>query len=295
MQHLMLRFRQFWFAEASDGWHYSVFRMFWAQFHFTFALYMFYWTYQERGLDVLPYPGALSVFSLLSTELVLGLCIVQLLAGFWILVGWHTRFFQIVTAVLAAPILFHSVSAYQNHYVFYLLIVLYMTLMPSERFFSLDALRMRRKLSAEDFAAWRGMPVSLFPQRLIQLQLAFLYLFAALNKLDPIWFARWSTTPELAALARSPLLANIWMQLVEAGIAWVPLLALALLLLSFSFGIFVANRYPLVVFLGVCVHLSFQFTLHILEFTPMCMAILFLSLFPIQHRVTAELLKVVRR
>jgi len=212
-----------------------------------------------------------------------------------ILAGWHTRFMQCAAFVSAVPLLFHSVSLYQNHYVFYLLVTLYATLMPAERFYSVDASRMKQKLSAAAYRAWKSAPVPVYPQRLIMLQLSFLYFFAGLNKLDPVWFARWSATPELASLATDPVVAAFWMQLVHTGVAWIPIAAVALGMLSLSVGIMYANKYPLIALVAIGMHLSFQFMLPIMEFTSMCMSILFLSLFPLRNRVTEELVAVMRR
>lgn len=296
MNTLILRFRQYWFSEVSDGWHYGVFRILWSQFHFTFAIYMFYWNYKEMLLPPLPYPGVLAVFSQIPVQVVLGMSVLHLLLAICILLGWHTRFVQCVAFVSAVPLLFHSVSQYQNHYVFYLLVTLYATLMPTERFYSLDSYhRKKRTLSKTAYEAWKNAPVPLYAQRLIQLQLSFLYFFAALNKLDPIWFMRWSTTPELAVLATDPFVARFWMQLVSAGIAWIPLTVIIAVMLSLSVGIFYANRYPLIALAALMLHLSFQFVLPIMEFTPMCMSILFLSLFPIRNKVVGEVMAVARR
>ena len=294
MNTVAVRFRQHWFSQESDGWHYAIFRILWSQFHLTFAIYIFCWTYRERELPTLAYPGFLSVFSQIPTQIILGLAVLHCSIAACILVGWRTRLMQIAVCLSTIPLVFHSVSHYQNHYIFYALVTLYVSLMPTERFFSLDAHHMKRTMSSHAYAAWKNTHVTLFPQRLIQLQLSFLYLFAALNKLEPTWFARWSTTPEFSTLTTRPFIAELWMQLVDAGIAWIPLAVTIGILFILSVGIHYANKYPFIALVGILMHLSFHYVLPIMEFTAMCSSILLLSLFPVRSKIIEECKRVLR-
>lgn len=286
--------RHFVYAREGDGWHYAVFRILWAQFHFSFALFTAYWTFYQAHLPPLPYPGPLAAFSLLPAGAVFAFGVLHALLGLCALLGWHTRAVQWLLCATMLPLFFHSLATYQNHYAFYLFITFYLALAPSERFLSLDSLAKRRALSAPAFAAWRRGPTCLLPQRLMLLQLAMLYFFAGINKFEPLWFARWSTTGELPALAVYPFTGRLWELLMAHGLAGAALAGVALLMVALSFGVFVANRYPIFALLALFLHLLFDLTLPILEFTGMCGSILFLSLFPVRHPVVRTIIDFLR-
>lgn len=266
------------FAEEGETWHLSAFRILWAPFHADFAMMLLFWSSLERTLPPLPYPG-LALMAKLPFAAFTAFACVHILGSLLLLLGWRTRVLQILLALNAAILFFHSASTYQNHYAFFLLVSLAMTLMPSERFYSLDA-RREQKRNPATFLHWQQSPCSLFAQKLILLQAGFLYAFAALNKLSPAWFQRWSGTAEMLDLMEDSFAAPLWAFLLARDIAWIPLLLLIIAMFSLSIGIFFGRRYPLIIFTGALMHLTFDLHLRIMQFTPMMLSVLFLALFP---------------
>lgn len=260
---------QYWTAEG-NGWHLSIFRMLWCVFHLEFALHILRWTLHEAYLPALPYHGLLGIFAQQPWEFTALLAGVHLCLTLVLLIGWQTRIVQVLIAISATILFFRTLSTYHNHHAFYLCVTWYMTLIASEKFFSVDARKQFSLLSKSDFTAWQRQSVTLLGQRLILLQLSLLYLFAALNKIDPVWFARWSSTPELLHLTESSLLGVAWQFLLSAHFAWLPLVFIILLLFFLSFGIFIAHRHPWIALLGIGMHLLFELTLPVIIFTEMC-------------------------
>ncbi|MDA1292652.1 MAG: HTTM domain-containing protein [bacterium] len=274
---------QYWMAQG-DAWHLSIFRILWNIFHIGFALYILRWTLLEFHLPTLPYPSLLSIFALQSWQWTVFLTGIHFVLALLLLCGWNTRLIQVLIALSATALFFRTLSLYHNHYAFYLCITWYMTLVSSERFYSLDAYRKKRLLTKSDFSVWQHQPVALLGQRLILLQLSLLYMFAGLNKMDPSWFVRWSQTPELISLTQNSFVAVLWQYLLDARIAWIPLVCLIGLLLVLSVGVFFASRYPLIAFVGIGMHLIFDLILPVISFTEMCSIIWLFALFPIKKR-----------
>jgi uncharacterized membrane protein YphA (DoxX/SURF4 family) len=268
--------RSFW-NERGDSWPLSIFRILWASLQLEFAVTIARWTLLERSLPPLPYPG-LSLLSELPVALTLLLAALHIVGSLLLLLGWHTRLVQLLLALTAFLLFFRSASTYQNHYALYLLCTLELTLASTERYYSLDARRMRSQLSPEAFRQWQEEPVALLPQRLLLLQASLLYFFAALSKLDPSWFARWTTTPEVLALTHSPPLRALWSVLLAHDLAWIPLVLTILLMLTLSIFLMTRHCPPLLLLMGAILHLSFDLHLPIMQFTPMMIAILFLAL-----------------
>lgn len=280
---------RFWFGKLENAWCYSVFRILWSTIHITFVLYILYWSTVEASLPPLPYPGVLAIFSGIPHVTLITLCIVHAIAGTCTLLGFCTRAMQWVVFAVSIPLFFHSVSLYQNHYGFYLCISAYAALMPSERFYSIDSWLRSKQMSKAKHSAWQKSPASLLPQRLVLMQLSFLYFFAAINKLEPTWWQRWTTSSELIVLSEESWHTGLWEWMLANNIAWLPIGLIIVLMLILSATLFVANRFPILVLLGCGLHIAFEYTLPILEFSRMCIFILFLALFPLKSPIVKSL------
>lgn len=275
---LKIRWNAFW-AEEGETLHLSIFRLLWAALHAEFAVTQLRWAMLERMLPPLPYPF-FALFAKIPAPLFIFLTHIHLLGAVLLLCGWHTRMLQILLALSAAILFFHSASTYQNHYAFFLLVSLAMTLMPSERFYSLDARRTAQRNPAT-FPHWQQRSCSLFAQKLILMMAGFLYAFAGLSKFDPSWFLRWSTTPELLVIAPGGPLTSIWSTLLAEHLAWIPLLLVALLFLTLPFLLIFAHSVPLLTLtIWGLTHLTLEIALPVMQFTPMMLAILLLVTFP---------------
>jgi len=261
------------------AWPYSVFRILWTIQYFDFGSINLRLILREYDLPPLPYPW-MEFFSTLPPFLWVVLSVGYLLCVPCVAVGWHTRFFQGVLAFLSPLLFVRSASLYQNHYAFFLFIAFYLSLVSTERYYSFDARRMRRRLSLKEFRRWQEEPVSLLPLRLILLQAAFLYFFAGLTKLDSLWLARWSSSPEAIVLSEGHPLGFFWQWLIASNLAFPFLIALACFMLLLSFGIFLGSRYPLILLFAAVMHMGFDLSFSIMEFTWMFLSILFLALFP---------------
>lgn len=236
-------------------------------------------TLREMHLPAIGYPY-LSLFSYIPSEVIIALCILHMLLALGVAVGWKTRILQIAIAPLTFALFFHSMSQYHNHYAFSLFITIYLTCVPTERYYSLDALQKKRRSAKKAFDQWQQEPVSLYGQRLIMMQLGLMYFFGAINKMHPEWFMRWAVSKEPLILTQRSLFHPIVEVLYNADMLWLPVSLIIATMLSLSVGIFFASRYPVIAFVGMLLHVFYQLSLDIVIFSLMCMFILFLAVFP---------------
>jgi hypothetical protein len=268
MNVLLARWNGYWFAQG-PAWPLSVFRMLWSVQNIGYAFFLLAWFAAERGLPALPYPG-FSLLARMPFAAAETLGVLYLLASLAVLLGWHTRMAQAGMAVLAVVLFFHTASDYQNHFAFLIMVNAWLTFVPSQYAFSLDAQGSARITHT----------VSYFGQRLILLQAAFLYLFSALGKLDPSWLARWSETPEAAMLMVHSPFVGVWQWLVHADLAWIPLVGIAVAMLALAVCVLFGRHVPVVLLIAGVMHILFDLSLPVLVFTPMMLSILFLAAFP---------------
>lgn len=283
----------YWSA-SGDSWHYSMLRILWTPFHLHFALVHGYFSLTESHLPALPYPW-LGVLSEIPYSLVTVLCVVHVVCVLLVLVGWQTRLLQVVIACLSVPIFFHSVSQYQNHYGFYLFVTLCLAFASTDRYYSLDAKKQRSCMSASEFSAWKTSAVSLLPQRLILLQLSFLYVFSALNKLRPIWMQRWALSQEFLYLTPYPMMQQLWSTAIDLQVAVPAILALVLFMIGLGLCLPLLPRYPGLAVAGIVLHAVFQFTLPVIVFSSMCSVILLFACLPSSDEVVQANAQSVKR
>ncbi|MBI3336016.1 HTTM domain-containing protein [Candidatus Peregrinibacteria bacterium] len=269
----------------------SIFRILWTPVQISFALYIIIWTWDEWSLPALPYHPLLTPFTFIPPSLIIVLSFLYLLFAILVGIGWHTRFSQNMLAILSIPLFFHSASTYHNHYAFALFITFFLTLSPTERFFSLDACNIRRALSPSAFRAWQNEEFLLTGQFLILLQTSFLYFFSALNKTNPDWFWRWSATPEFADLSHSAIFGPLISLLLQHHLLWIPMIGIIMTMFAFTIGLFLACRHPWIAFVGILFHLLLELSLPVILFTPMMMSIWILAMFPAEHSFTKSIEK----
>jgi vitamin K-dependent gamma-carboxylase len=110
-----------------------------------------------------------------------GVFAAQIVCAALIAAGWHYRLACVCFFLAFTYVELIDQATYLNHYYFVSLVALLLALLPLNRWGSVDARRSGRK--AEPFAA-RWVPLAL------QLQIAVVYFFAGLAKLNPDWLFR---------------------------------------------------------------------------------------------------------
>mgnify|MGYP001602480980 CR=1 FL=1 len=108
-----------------------------------------------------------------------------MLSALMLLLGKFTRLSAIATFILLAS--FHERNPFilDSAETLMRLMVFYLALAPSGKYFSLDAAKKGKVLSPEEMKKWQNGPI--WPRRLMQLQLAIVYLFAFLAKTGATW------------------------------------------------------------------------------------------------------------
>ena len=117
----------------------------------------------------------------LPDHVLYGVFAAQIACAALIAAGWHYRFACVCFFVAFTYVELIDQATYLNHYYFVSLVALLLALLPLHRWGSIDARRSREK--AEPFAP-RWVPFAL------QLQIAVVYFFAGLAKLNPDWLFR---------------------------------------------------------------------------------------------------------
>ena len=110
---------------------------------------------------------------------------ILILAALMLLLGIFTRFSGIITLILLASFHESNVFVLDSAETLMRLMIFYLILAPSGKCCSLDAIRKRKKLSPKRFKEWQRGPI--WPRRLMQIQLAIVYLFAFLPKTGHTW------------------------------------------------------------------------------------------------------------
>jgi len=100
------------------------------------------------------------------------------LAGLFVCIGYKYRFNIILYSLMWAGVYFSQKSAYNNHYYLQLLLLIFMSLAPAHRQFSLDA-KLRPEIKQNYMHQW----VWIF----IVLQVWIVYTYASIAKLYPDW------------------------------------------------------------------------------------------------------------
>lgn len=149
------------------------------------------------GWDWLPLPGTTVIYLIFA---VLWIC------AWCILLGWHYRLAASVFCLLFWYVELIDVTHYLNHYYLIGLLCGCMVFLPAHRAWSLDVW-LRPEWAVEQVPRWTiGV---------LQLQIALVYFYAGVAKLQAdwlweaqplrIWLARWGHLPGVGAL-----LANVW-------------------------------------------------------------------------------------
>lgn len=120
-----------------------------------------------------------------SPESVYFFYLILIISTIMLLVGKYTRASAIISFVLLASFHEKNVFILDSAETLMRLMVFYLALAPSSKYFSLDAIKKRRSLTPEDFKRWQKGPI--WTRRLMQIQLAVVYLFAFLPKTGITW------------------------------------------------------------------------------------------------------------
>ena len=120
-----------------------------------------------------------------SPEFVYFFYIILVISITMLLVGKHTRSSAIVSFILLSSFHEKNVFILDSAETLMRLMVFYLALAPSSKYFSLDAVKKRRSLTPEAFKRWQQGYI--WPRRLMQIQLAIVYLFAFLPKTGITW------------------------------------------------------------------------------------------------------------
>ena len=171
-------------------------------------LFNHYWVDLTRSQFHFSYPG----FEWVDPWPVAGLGIhyaITIAAGLCVTVGWHYRASAIVFCVGSTWLFLMDKSLYINHHYLYCLIALILVFLPAHRAVSFDA-RRDPTIASATAPAWCRW--------ILLFQIAVVYGFAGVAKLDADWFAGMPMRIWLAARADYLLIGGL------LGEPWLPLL-----------------------------------------------------------------------
>ena len=104
-----------------------------------------------------------------------------------LLVGKYTRFSAIASFILLSSFHEKNVFALNSGDTLMRLMLFYLILAPSGRCFSLDSIKKKKAFSKSGYKNKIGQQGYIWPRRLMQIQLAIVYLFAFLPKTGTTW------------------------------------------------------------------------------------------------------------
>jgi len=144
------------FGAIATGWVHRIF----IKPEFTFTFIGFEW------LQPLPGNGMYFYFALMG------------IFGFLVMIGYKYRFSIICYTIMWAGVYLMQKSAYNNHYYLMLLLLGFMSVLPANRWFSLDA-KFNPKIKNPSMPRWCAL--------VIILQVWIVYTYASVAKLYPDW------------------------------------------------------------------------------------------------------------
>lgn len=244
------------FNQRGSGAHLSLFRLLWAFVHIYICIKVLVFTLLHAHLPPAEY-AFIPSFLQLPNSIIYILCGLYAAISYLYLFGMKLQLVQIALPIFATILFFQDASSYSNHIAFALVISWLMCNARTEKYFSLEAETKKKSLSEKEFSAWQHEDVSLFPQKLVLLQASFLYVFSAINKLEPTWFARWSFTEEALWFMR-PEVSAVWKWMIEHAIAPAALGSVIALMLFLAIGIHFAARHKWIAICGVLLHFGFS-------------------------------------
>lgn len=238
LRHLQSRWN-----DIGCAWHCALLRVLWLLSHAYFCVRIAKIQATEWNLPAVVYPfPVLEYFSLIPQSVLVCGLLAHFVCIFFLLIGKHTRVVQVLIVLISVPIFLRSASYYSNHLSFYLIISFFMMFMPSERYFSSDALKRKFSSTKKEFLGWQEQRVPLLPIRLCMMTVGMLYLFSAYHKVLSGWTQRWIHTEEALYFVRGDAMRSLWSRLIESGAAAVPVWAYVLLLAACGFGAFSDSR-----------------------------------------------------
>jgi vitamin K-dependent gamma-carboxylase-like protein len=224
----------------------------------------------------LPY---VSFIEPISPFLYLGIHDVQWVFVVLLGLGILTRASAGILLVLQGFIFFADRLNFRNHPYFFLLVLLLLTLSPAGRSFSVPALIRRLKRNGRHAASMIGSMAPLTVQRLIQIQVSIVYLYAALHKLTGPYLSgrvlAQILEPEMATGRMSKILGALPGGLAEALRSvldrpgfWAAAAGITVLLeLSLAFALWIPKvRKPAMIF-GILFHLGIAIVMRIDTFS----------------------------
>jgi len=102
-----------------------------------------------------------------------------------LLIGKYTRFSAIIAFILLSSFHEKNTLILNSGDTLMRLMLFYIAISPSEKCLSLDSIKKRKNISFEEHKKWQQWYI--WPRRLIQIQLALVYLFAFLPKTGTTW------------------------------------------------------------------------------------------------------------
>jgi hypothetical protein len=120
-----------------------------------------------------------------SPEFVYFFYILLVISTIMLLFGKYTKATAIVSFLLLASFHEKNIFVLNSGDTLIRLLLFYLILAPSEKCLSLDAIKKKKGVSAAEFKKWQQSPI--WPRRLMQIQLAIVYLFAFMPKTGITW------------------------------------------------------------------------------------------------------------
>lgn len=111
--------------------------------------------------------------------------IILIISTLMLLLGKFTRVSAIITFILLASFHEKNIFVLDSTETLMRLMVFYLAIAPSNKCFSLDALKKSKELSSLEYKNWQNYYI--WPRRLMQIQITIVYLFAFLPKTGITW------------------------------------------------------------------------------------------------------------